>query len=328
MPPVGLLALVALGLVFAYALPQRARQRGDYALVRTEDRFSADMRVIRASAARVQGRPAQPGSHAAVPARASSRVGSLGDAVMSRPASPLDRAATRAQHEVVAMRRDRARVLAARRAAARRRAVVGALALAAALGFGAATVASVGPAWSAWAAGGAVTVVGAAVGSGRRAAIAAAAVDAQLVPVAHEVVNAATATSALRRVSSERAAGHRVAPSADETQAIRTLTAEGLAPSAAPAPLPAPELPGADGPGWEPGSVPAPSYTLKPVARAKTPRPIDQGDLFAGLEAAERHADAREAAQPAPAAAPAPLEAEATTATLDDILARRRRRSA
>ena len=53
MPPVGLLAIVALGLVLVYALPQRMRERADYAMVRTEDRFSADMRVIRASVARM-----------------------------------------------------------------------------------------------------------------------------------------------------------------------------------------------------------------------------------------------------------------------------------
>ncbi len=53
MPPAGLLAIVAVGLVLAYVLPQRIRERSDYALVRTEDRYSAEMRVVRATAARV-----------------------------------------------------------------------------------------------------------------------------------------------------------------------------------------------------------------------------------------------------------------------------------
>lgn len=53
MPPAGLLAIIAVGLVLAYVLPQRIRERSDYAMVRTEDRYSADMRVVRASAARV-----------------------------------------------------------------------------------------------------------------------------------------------------------------------------------------------------------------------------------------------------------------------------------
>ena len=68
MPPAGLLAIVAVGLVLAYVLPQRIRERSDYALVRVEDRYSADMRVERASAARVAPRDASSEAEA-TPAR-------------------------------------------------------------------------------------------------------------------------------------------------------------------------------------------------------------------------------------------------------------------
>jgi hypothetical protein len=78
MPPVGLLAIAALGLILVYALPQRMRERADYAMVRTEDRFSADMRVIRASVARMEARPAASTRRAAASASAKKSVSALG----------------------------------------------------------------------------------------------------------------------------------------------------------------------------------------------------------------------------------------------------------
>ena len=53
MAPAALLAIVGLGLVLAYVIPQRIKERSDYALVRTEDRYSAQMRVVKATASRV-----------------------------------------------------------------------------------------------------------------------------------------------------------------------------------------------------------------------------------------------------------------------------------
>src|SRR5690554_3615650 len=54
MPPVGLLAIIAIGLVVAYVLPQRIRERSEYALVRVDDRYSSDMRVVKSTAERME----------------------------------------------------------------------------------------------------------------------------------------------------------------------------------------------------------------------------------------------------------------------------------
>ncbi len=339
MPPVGLLAIAALGLVLVYALPQRMRERADYAMVRTEDRFSSDMRVIRASVARMESRASHQATaaHSGAPsAKATKKIRSLGEGVMTRPAAPLDRAATRARREMVAMRRDRAKVLARRRARARRRGAIAALALLGSAGLWGSVALGSAPAWGAWAAVGTTTLFGSTVVAGRRAARAYEAADARLIPVATEVVLAATAAGAVQRVSTERAVGHRAAPSETETQAIRTLLAEDLAPASAPSPLPSPELPGvapAEGdPGWTPNTMPVPSYTLKPSAKPGTPRPISEEDLEAGKRAAEvavdRKAAARAASEGAEGPATRAAEPQPSTATLDQILARRKRQSA
>jgi len=83
--------------------------------------------------------------------------------------------------------------------------------------------------------------------------------------------------------------------------------------------------------------MPVPSYTLKPSAKPGTARPISEEDLAAGERAAEEVVDRliaqREAEQGRSAAvAGRPAERDAdpqpATATLDAILARRRRQSA
>lgn len=375
MPPVGLLAIAALGLVLVYALPQRMRERADYAMVRTEDRFSADMRVIRASVARMEARPvrapsptspASPARRAGSPDATRKTISALGESVMTRPAAPLDRAATRARREMVAMRRDRAKVVARRRAQSRRRGAIATLALLSSVGLWGFVAAASAPAWAAWVAVGTSTLFGSSVVAGRRAARAYEDQDARLIPVATEVMVAATAAGAIQRVSTERAVGRPAMPTASETQAIRTLLAkdrlakdlrpgslgaQNLAPGASPARLPGPELPGfaepaVDDPSWTPNTMPVPSYTLKPSARPGTARPISEEDLAAGARAAEEAVDRRiaereaEQRRSAPAASsaaarpavPQPGEREAdpqpATATLDAILARRRRQSA
>ncbi len=367
MPPVGLLAIAALGLILVYALPQRMRERADYAMVRTEDRFSADMRVIRASVARMEARPASPArpasSTSGAPAATKKTISALGESVMTRPAAPLDRAATRARREMVAMRRDRNKVLARRRAQSRRRAAIATLAALASVGLWGFVAAASAPAWAAWVAVGTSTLFGSSVVAGRRAARAYEAQDARLIPVATEVMVAATAAAAIQRVSTERAVGHRAVPTASETQAIRILLSEdlrpgklapsSLVPGASPAPLPGPELPGivspaVDDPGWTPNTMPVPSYTLKPSAKPGTARPISEEDLAAGTRAAEEAVDRRiaqreaEQRRSAPAASSAgqqnpaaqnpasqrEADPQPATATLDAILARRRRQSA
>lgn len=334
MPPVGLLAIAALGLVLLYALPDRIRETGQYEVVRTEDRYHADMEVVRSSAARVDRAPERPAQRrkALAPRQAKASIKALGGSVMSRPAAPLDRAATLAQRQLVAMRRDYARVRARRQAQARRRTTVGILFLflaSAAWGFVASS------AWPLWSAVAATTACGGVVVAGRRAVRAQKKADARLVPVAEEVETAAAATAALQRVAKERAAGHEIRPSNDETQAIEIVTHGPAVPQAVPAPgvvsvpdaTPAPSVvppeKAEEDPGWKPGMLPIPTYTLKPAAKVRTPRPISEEDLAAGERAAKRAAEARDADMGVPAQEP-----EASTQTLEDILQRRRRVSA
>ncbi|WP_297082483.1 hypothetical protein [uncultured Demequina sp.] len=332
MVPVGLLAIIAVGLVVAYVLPQRVRERGEYALVRVDDRYSSDMRVVKSSAERVERAAFRPSTDsgevpllstgAARASRASDRAES-----MSRPTTPLDRAAVHAQRERHALRRDRARIQAERAARARRRGTVALIA----------TVVAAG-AWSLVAFAGASAVLGAVatsalvgvVASSTRAASAQRKADAELVAVSREVEAAATATQALRVVSRERAAGHESEPSDVATQAIRIVTAEDLAPLQAPATVPAPALPEetveSESTPWTPQDVPAPAYTLKPTVRQREARPISTDDYDASKARAARWGDLR--ADDAPEHSTANREPEATTAALDAILARRRQASA
>ncbi|WP_144276290.1 hypothetical protein [Demequina sp. NBRC 110053] len=331
MVPVGLLAIIALGLVVAYVLPQRVRERGEYALVRVDDRYSSDMRVVRSSAQRVGRAAARPSTDSGeMPllrtgaARADARVEH-----MSRPATPLDRAAVHARREQYAMRRDRARVGAARAAQARRRGLVAL----------AATVMTL-IAWGLVAFAGASAVLGAVatsvlvgvVTSSTRAASAHRRADEEMVAVSREVEAAATATQALRVVSRERAAGHEAEPSDVATQAIRIVTAEDLAPLAVPAAIPAPELPAVEedaGAPWVPQGVPAPAYTLKSTVRQREARPISDEDYDAAAARAARWGDLRANDAPERSTAAYQLdEAAPTTAALDAILARRKRASA
>ncbi|WNM27915.1 hypothetical protein RN607_02605 [Demequina capsici] len=347
MPAVGLLTIVALAMVIAYVIPQRARERAEYALVRTEDRFSADMRVVKATAARVEtSRVASGSSSGEVPllvtgeARAS--VVALGSSHLSRPATPLDRAATLAQRERIALRRDRFALLAERRAQARRRSRIASAAaaltvtgwvLVLATGFPAVVAALVS-------AGFAGLVV-----AGARAAHAQRRADAHVLAVAREVEAAATATQALRRVSRDRAQGRESLPSDLETQAIKVVTTENLAPLAAPAPktgaVPVAPRSGAiekivtgaipqassiidgdafsdgDDSGWSPAAIPAPAYTLKPTVRQRQARPLDDDDYTRAAAVAERWADERYGR--------AEVQKErSATGSLEQILARRR----
>lgn len=324
MVPVGLLAIIALGLVVAYVLPQRIKERSEYALVRTEDRYSAQMRVVRSSAERIQRAISRPSTDSGeVPllttgVKRAERVASERAESMSRPSGPLDRAATFAQRESYHLRRDRREILAERAAQAKRRVAVAGIMLVATL-----------TTWGFVAFAGASAIIGAAVTAvlvavvtqGARAAAAQRRADERVLLVAREVEAAATATQALRVVSRERAAGRTAEPSDVATQAIRIVTAEDLAPLAAPAPVvaeepvavaePAPEESAA----WSPPAMPAPSYTLKATVRQREARPVSADDYDAARARAARWGEAQE---------PAATEAEPATGALDAILARRR----
>ena len=359
MPSVGLLAIIALGLVVAYVLPQRIKVRSEYGLVRVDDRYSSDMRVVKSTAERMERAHARASSDSGeVPllrtggqraAQVSHRTSaSVRPESMSRPSSPLDRAAVHAQREQLAMRSDRAKVLAERAEGARRRGLV---ALATLALMTVAWVLVAVTALSAVVAAIATALFVGVVTAGARTAAAERRADEQVLAVHREVEAAATATQALRVVAQARAAGQDAQPSKVATQAIRILTAEDLAPLAAPAPVPAPELP-VEAPSeearpWSPQDVPAPAYTLKSTVKQRQARPISTEDYDAAQERAARWGDLR--ADDAPAASTSGIaaaglsdapdavaeaadnaasEPETTTGALDAILARRRRASA
>ncbi|PKQ25034.1 MAG: hypothetical protein CVT64_11875 [Actinobacteria bacterium HGW-Actinobacteria-4] len=309
-------------MVLAYVLPQRIKERTDYALVRTEDRYSAEMRVVKSTAQRVERPTTRTASNSGevpllVTGTARASIVALGDQTMSRPVGPLDRAATAAQRQHLSLSVDRSATRSARAAQARRRATV---AVATALLATVAWVLVAAAAASAIIAAVATALFAGTVVAGARAAAAQREADARVRLVAREVEAAATATHALRRVAAERAAGREAVPSRAETQAIRVVTADDLAPLGAPAPLPAPALPGRDAEPWSPNEMPAPAYTLKATVKQQRARPLSDEDFAASAMAAERAADAR---RDSAAQAQNP-----TTGALDAILARRRRASA
>ncbi|WP_291383444.1 hypothetical protein [Demequina sp.] len=339
MPPAGLLAIVAVGLVLAYVLPQRIRERSDYALVRTEDRYSADMRVVRATAARVAPVDAASASTDVpllVTGAARVRVAQLGQARMSRPSSPLDRAAAHAQRESLHLRRDRLGSMAQRAARARRRALFSAVATVVTVVAWMLASTTGTPSWIAGLATGAmVTVVGASVraGAAERKAL------AEIRAVDREVQAAATAMRALRVVSAARANGQQAQPSEVATQAIRIITATDLAPLKAPAIArprvaqaldeasardAAPASPDADTPAgaaWKPKTMPVPAYALKASVPQHTARHMSQDDYAASSHAAHQAARSDAATDHASDDAP-------RTGALDAILAKRRQASA
>lgn len=343
MPPAGLLAIIAVGLVLAYVLPQRIRERSDYALVRTEDRYSADMRVVRASAARVAPRDSASASAELpllVTGAARARVATLGEARMSRPQGPLDRAATHAQREHVRLRRDRLGSQAQRAIRARRRALAsGVAAVVTALAWILAAATSFPALIAGLATGALVTVVGTSI----RAAAAERAALAHIRGVTREVQAAATATQALRAVSAARARGDEAEPSDVATQAIKIVTSADLAPGAAPALTredaaaraaqaarveeairraqeQEAEAKADEAAGWRPRTMPVPAYALKPSVRQQVARHLSEED-YAASSRADYRAAAAESRAEREAAAP-------TTGALDAILAKRRQASA
>ncbi len=342
MPPAGLLAIIAVGLVLAYVLPQRIRERSDYAMVRTEDRYSADMRVVRASAARIAPRDSASASAETpllVTGAARAQVAALGESRMSRPQGPLDRAATHAQRESLHLRRDHRGSVASRAVQARRRALYSAVALAVTvLSWTLTAVTSFPAIMPSLATGALVTVVGASVraGAAERKALAGAR------GVAREVQAAATATQALRAVSAARARGDQAEPSELATQAIQIVTSADLAPGSAPelrrasvdraahaaavqeamrlAEAEQADAKADEAAGWRPRTMPVPAYALKPAVRQQAARQLAESDYAASSHADHRAALAeqrteREAARP-------------STGALDAILAKRRQASA
>lgn len=339
MPPAGLLAIIAVGLVLAYVLPQRIRERSDYALVRTEDRYSAEMRVVRATAARVAPADAASASSEVpllVTGAARVRVAAVSQARMSRPSGPLDRAATHAQRESLHLRRDRLGSLGQRAARARRRAFFSGVATLVTVIAWVIAATTGTPSWIAGLATGAmVTVVGASVRAGatERKAL------ADIRAVDREVRAAATAMRALKVVSAARASGKEAQPSDVATQAIRIVTAMDLAPLTAPAIArprraqaaqeaptfdTAPALTAQDASGgaaWQPKTMPVPAYALKASVRQQTARQLSEDDYAASSHAAHQAAQSEAKTDQVGHDVP-------RTSALDAILAKRRQASA
>ncbi|WP_062379677.1 hypothetical protein [Demequina pelophila] len=327
MPPAGLLAIIALGMVLAYVIPQRIKERSDYALVRTEDRFSAEMRVIRTTAERLEKPAARPSTDTGenpllVTGAARASIVGLGADAMSRPTGPIDRAAAAAQRQRLSMHHDRAATLAERRAQARRRGRVALGALALTVAAWVSVLVAPVPAFV-----GAIAtaLLAGVVAAGARAAAAQRRVDARLALVAREVEAAATATQALRKVSRERAAGRHAEPSDVETQAIKIVTSADIAPLSVPSPVVAEPVgapavtasaPVEESAAWSPREMPLPAYTLKAEVKPGQARPLDTGDIAAASYRAPAEEDASEAA------------ASDATGSLDAILARRKSRTA
>jgi hypothetical protein len=345
MPPAGLLAIIAVGLVLAYVLPQRIRERSDYALVRTEDRYSADMRVVRATAARVAPADAASASSEVpllVTGAARVRVAAVGQAHMSRPSGPLDRAAAHAQRESLHLRRDRLGSMAERAASARRRSFFSAIATFATVVAWVLAATTGTPSWIAGLATGAmVTFVGASVraGAAERKAL------AETRAVDREVRAAATAMRALKVVSAARASGHDARPSDVATQAIRIITATDLAPLKAPAIAPPrraavsqnaqaaqeaativaaraqTDADASGGAAWRPKTMPVPAYALKASVRQQTARQLSEDDYAASSHATHQAAQSEATTDQAGHDVP-------RTGALDAILAKRRQASA
>ncbi len=306
-----LLALVAVGIVVAYVLPQRAQEQGDYAFVRTDDRYSAELRVVRGTAKRLETAPRRPAAPATpLLTTGAARAQATREAAMSRPVAPLDRAVDAVSREHHAYRAQRAGVIARRREAARRR--LGVLGVVTAFAI-AAWVGTAVLSWPALVAGTLTAVAAGVIAFGARAAAAERAADARLRRAVREMDAAATATQALRRVTVERAHGVDAEPSDVETQAIRIVTERDLgrgdgvqrgSSSARP---------------WTPREMPAPAHTLKPSAAVRSARPLRDSDIAASTT--DPHV-APEA--PAEEQAPALTGTSPDTAALDAILQRRR----
>lgn len=353
MVPVGLLAIIAFGLVVAYVLPQRIREQSDYAHVRSDDRYSAQLRVVKSTASRVERSAARPSTDSsAVPLLV---TGTERASSMSRPVGPLDKAATQAQREQMALHRDRAAARSHRASQARRRAVLSSVfALGTATAWGFVIWGSLPAVVAAVVTAGLVSVVGVSA----RTAAAQRAVDARQAATVREVEAVATATQALRVVTRERAAGHDVQPSELATAAIRVVTtadlartAEGAVPAEADGEAGAGKRAGA-GRSWSPPEMPAPAYTLKTEVTPRQARPLTDDDYSAAtaraarweglgdpeaLQEARRSGTAGASGQADAASTEADAggtgvagaaEPEASSGALDAILARRRRASA
>jgi hypothetical protein len=345
-PQAGIVAAMLVGLWIAYLVPHRLRTRQELLEARQDDRFSADLRVLRAASAPTVRTAERHVGHGKLVERPVVRV--------TEGTMELNRSAVDSARRAAAERSQRAALLARRAAAARRR---GLLTLALAL----LTVAGwvvYGVTTASVAVGIVPSVLLVAVIAASRAAV----VSAQRADEKWEASRARATREAPRRVSAvsvggvagvskavsarfaeagksagaesegagksagqQIAVGQAVHPSEQLTEFISEApvarpvetSGEGI-PALIPvgSSLPAEERPTV----WEPRPVPAPAYTLKQSAPRRTAAPIEIGADGRELDSSLAEA----AAEAAVAEATAEVTATAGTAAddlVDDVLA-------
>lgn len=331
----GVLLVAVAVLWIAYLVPHRLRYRQQLAECRTEDRFSARLRVVRVAGKARGARPER--RHAAPEARVLLHPPRRGGGSVDRPHGLADRAVADAVRRTAAERAARAAHLARRRAGARRRALLAATLLVLSIAGWAAVV------------GGALAVLGLAPSLlltsvlvlGRRAVVAGQRADAAWAA-------GARARAAVPRSTRPTAVGHAHRPSEAATEIIARVPAE--APRAAVSADPAVERVARaeraeqaereraaaeqaeaeraeSGPTWAPVPVPRPTYSLKPSVRRPEPAPLvldERADGAASASGATTEAESDvDQVESAAERAEEPA-ARATGFDLDAVLARRR----
>lgn len=272
-PQAGIIVAVVLTLWIAYLVPHRLRTRQEMLDARTQDRFSADLRVIRRARTPV---PEVAHTVSATP-------------LLARPRAPLpvvvevnmDRTAIETARRTAAERSQRAAVLARRAAATRRRRIlVASLVLIAGGLWTAFAMVTAFPMWPAIIPTVlAVLLVAAGIASGRAARAADAAYEerrnrpaAPTTRVVAQMIEPAAPVA-----GGQRATGHAHKPSEQVTEFLFERPAErSVETSGEGIPILHPaesEVPAERRPTvWVPKPVPAPAYTLKPkVQRPAAP---------------------------------------------------------
>lgn len=315
----------------AYLVPHRLRYRQQLLDARADDRFSADLRVVRVAAVAGPEAPVHPTGvvpvrlHPGAPHRPRTTLApparpGPGGRPMERPHATRDRVAADLVRRSAAEHARRAADLAARAAGARRRRVLVATLLVATLAGWGAVVAGV-PLVMGLVPSALLVTVGV---LGRRAVLAAARADAAWAAgAAHRLPLTPTVvrTAVGRAVHPSDAVTEvlaRVPRTSPESRAAELGAASELLAGLAGAPVdgaPEPRAersapPAESGPAWQPVPVPRPTYTLKPSVRRPEPAPLPEVEE---VPAAAARTDV-----------PTPAATGVAGLDLDAVLARRR----
>lgn len=346
-PQAGIVLATMFGLWLVYYVPHRLRMRQDLSQARTEDRFSADLRVVRA--AQTQTKPGHIGVSAGELLAKPRAV--LPAVTEVRRVSEISQAAVRTARQTAAERSARVAMLARRAAARRRRAVLTTAVTLLAVGMW------VGVKVASWHFAVAIVPTLAVAGlilAGHQANKAARSADAAwearrhtpIVPTTRVVATMLEVSpNAAGVAADERAVGRSAHPNEQLTEWISerpvaesvTTSGEGIPTIVPTSKTPADKRPTV----WVPKPVPAPAYTLKAPAPRRSIEPLGFGpdgrllavgiaaDDGAGVASAPVAADICVGASGSSGekASSAGQEAEVVTTgsmDLNEILARRR----